>query len=94
MVTYSIVSNELIRTRTLIFSLRNRIWLFCDAFIPINFYDSLENYSQFLMLLFTGGLQYPIPAALGGSVWIAGRVAYSLGYYTGGKLLLNLLKQC
>lgn len=38
------------------------------------------------MLLFTGGLQYPIPAALGGAVWIAGRVAYSKGYYTGGML--------
>lgn len=45
--------------------------------------NTLENYPQFLMLLFTGGLQYPIPAALGGAVWIAGRVAYSKGYYTG-----------
>ncbi len=42
-----------------------------------------------LMLLFTGGLQYPIPAALGGAVWIAGRVAYSKGYYTGGMLKEN-----
>jgi len=45
--------------------------------------NTLENYPQFLMLLFTGGLHYPIPAALGGAVWIAGRVAYSRGYYTG-----------
>jgi len=43
------------------------------------------------MLLFTGGLQYPIPAALGGAVWIAGRVAYSKGYYTGGKLKADTL---
>ena len=35
------------------------------------------------MLLFTGGLQHPIPAALGGALWIASRVVYSLGYYTG-----------
>jgi hypothetical protein len=39
-----------------------------------------------LMLLFTGGLKYPVPAALGGAIWIAGRVAYSKGYYTGGIL--------
>ncbi|EFX85346.1 hypothetical protein DAPPUDRAFT_300290 [Daphnia pulex] len=45
--------------------------------------NTLENYPLVLMLLFTGGLQYPIPAALGGAVWIAGRVAYSKGYYTG-----------
>jgi hypothetical protein len=38
------------------------------------------------MLLFTGGLKYPVPAALGGAIWIAGRVAYSKGYYTGGIL--------
>lgn len=40
---------------------------------------------MFLMLLFTGGLQHPIPAAMGGAVWIASRVVYSLGYYTGSK---------
>lgn len=36
------------------------------------------------MLLFTGGLQYPVPSALAGAVWIASKVAYSHGYYTGG----------
>lgn len=46
---------------------------------------SLENYPMFLMLLFTGGLQYPIPAALGGAVYLAGRIAFSKGYYTGGN---------
>ncbi|XP_032782651.2 microsomal glutathione S-transferase 3 isoform X1 [Daphnia magna] len=45
--------------------------------------NTLESYPVFLMLLFTGGLQYPIPSALGGAVWIAGKVAYSQGYYTG-----------
>lgn len=45
--------------------------------------NTLENYPTFLMLLFTGGLQYPIPSALAGALWIASRVAYSKGYYTG-----------
>lgn len=36
------------------------------------------------MFLFTGGLQYPVPAAISGAVWILGKVAYSNGYYTGG----------
>ncbi len=53
----------------------------------------LENYPLVLMLLFTGGLQYPIPAALGGAVWIAGRVAYSKGYYTGGMLEEDIYSQ-
>ena len=37
------------------------------------------------MLLFTGGLQYPTINAVAGLVWMAGRVSYSLGYYTGGN---------
>ena len=37
------------------------------------------------MLLFIGGLRYPLLSALAGLIWIAGRVSYSLGYYTGGK---------
>nr|CAH0109515.1 unnamed protein product [Daphnia galeata] len=45
--------------------------------------NTLESYPLVLMLLFTGGLKYPVPAALGGAIWIAGRVAYSKGYYTG-----------
>jgi glutathione S-transferase len=47
---------------------------------------SLENYPQFLMLLFVGGLHYPLVTALAGVIWIAGKVSYSLGYYTGGML--------
>jgi glutathione S-transferase len=50
-----------------------------------SFSNRLENYPQFLMLLFTGGLQYPTINAVAGLVWMAGRVSYSLGYYTGGN---------
>jgi len=45
--------------------------------------NTLENYSQFLALLLFGGLEMPIFSAIGGVIWIAGRVAYSRGYYTG-----------
>ncbi|KAK4004678.1 hypothetical protein OUZ56_006406 [Daphnia magna] len=45
--------------------------------------DRLEGYPLFLMLLFTGGFAHPIPSALGGALWIVGKIAYSLGYYTG-----------
>lgn len=41
------------------------------------------------MLLFMGGLQYPIPAAIGGTVWLIGKVAFSNGYYTGGMRSLK-----
>lgn len=58
--------------------------------IVIDYFYRLENYPVFLMLLFTGGIQYPIPAALAGAVWIAGRVAYSRGYYTGGIVILQV----
>lgn len=51
----------------------------------------LENYPQFLMLLFLGGLQYPVVTALAGIVWIAGKVSYSLGYYSGGNVCLNTI---
>ena len=40
------------------------------------------------MLLFVGGIQYPLVTAVAGLVWIAGKVSYSLGYYTGGKFML------
>ncbi|XP_068207021.1 glutathione S-transferase 3, mitochondrial-like [Palaemon carinicauda] len=45
--------------------------------------NTLENYPQFLTLLFLGGLYNPVATALGGAVWCAGRIAYALGYYTG-----------
>jgi len=45
--------------------------------------NTLENYTQFLLLLGIGGLEMPILSAIAGLVWIAGRVSYSKGYYTG-----------
>nr|CAD7434666.1 unnamed protein product [Timema monikensis] len=44
---------------------------------------SLENYPQFLTLLLLGGLEWPIVSAVGGAVWLLGRIAYAQGYYTG-----------
>jgi len=35
-----------------------------------------------LLLLF-GGLYNPCVSAISGSVWIASRIAYALGYYSG-----------
>ncbi|KAG4070900.1 hypothetical protein HA402_011126 [Bradysia odoriphaga] len=45
--------------------------------------NTLEGYSQFLLLLLFGGLDMPIFAAIGGLIWVAGKVSYSKGYYTG-----------
>jgi len=45
--------------------------------------NTLEGYSQFLLLLLLGGLDMPIFTAIGGLIWIAGKVSYSKGYYTG-----------
>jgi len=45
--------------------------------------NTLENYPQFLMLLGIGGLEMPVFSAIGGAIWIAGRIAYAKGYYTG-----------
>jgi len=45
--------------------------------------NTLEGYSQFLLFLLLGGLDMPIFAAIGGLIWIAGKVSYSKGYYTG-----------
>jgi len=47
--------------------------------------NTLENYPQFLILLLIGGLQYPLVNTAAGIIWIAGKVSYSLGYYSGGK---------
>nr|CAD7194759.1 unnamed protein product [Timema douglasi] len=43
----------------------------------------LENYPQFLTLLLLGGLEWPIISAVGGAVWLLGRIVYAKGYYTG-----------
>ncbi|OXA56885.1 microsomal glutathione S-transferase 3 [Folsomia candida] len=45
--------------------------------------NTLENYPQFLALLALGGLEMPIFTAVGGWIWIAGKVAFAKGYYTG-----------
>lgn len=37
----------------------------------------------FLTLLSMGGLEMPVFSAIGGAIWIAGRVQYAKGYYTG-----------
>lgn len=34
-----------------------------------------------------GGIRYPIISAVGGVIWLAGRVAYTLGYSTGDPSL-------
>jgi len=57
----------------------------CDAF---NCYqrahqNTLENLTMFLAVMLLGGLKYPITSAIGGFIWIVGRLIYALGYYTG-----------
>nr|CAD7445812.1 unnamed protein product [Timema bartmani] len=48
--------------------------------------NTLENYPQFLTLLLLGGLEWPIVSAVGGAVWLLGRIVYAQGYYTGANL--------
>eukprot|EP01027_Heterolobosea_sp_BB2_P000098 GEZU01000154.1.p2 GENE.GEZU01000154.1~~GEZU01000154.1.p2 ORF type:complete len:138 (+),score=46.99 GEZU01000154.1:93-506(+) len=45
--------------------------------------NTLENYTQFVMLLLLGGLQYPLVATAAGILYIISRVVYAHGYYTG-----------
>ncbi|ELU09829.1 hypothetical protein CAPTEDRAFT_172925 [Capitella teleta] len=45
--------------------------------------NSLEGHPSFLFLLIVGGLQYPKISAVLGHVYILGRIAFTLGYYTG-----------
>ncbi|KAK9846254.1 hypothetical protein WJX81_000105 [Elliptochloris bilobata] len=45
--------------------------------------NSLENFPQFLILLITAGLRFPVTAAIAGVVYIAGRITYFMGYSTG-----------
>jgi len=46
----------------------------------------LEGYPQFLFLLLLGGLEWPVVSAGAGVVYLASRIAYAQGYYTGGML--------
>ena len=45
--------------------------------------NTLENYPQFLFMLTTGGLSHPCIASAAGLTYLAGRIAFAKGYYTG-----------
>lgn len=45
--------------------------------------NSLEGLPFFITLLFLAGVQYPITAAVGGLILVAGRITYFAGYATG-----------
>ena len=45
--------------------------------------NTLENYPQFLFMLTTGGLSHPCLASAAGLIYLAGRIAFAKGYYTG-----------
>lgn len=45
--------------------------------------NTLESYPIFLALLCLGGLQYPTACAIGGLIFLLGRLFYAFGYYTG-----------
>jgi len=45
--------------------------------------NTLEVYPYFLALLFIGGIECPLLSAVCGLIWVAARVSYALGYYTG-----------
>ncbi|XP_069135656.1 glutathione S-transferase 3, mitochondrial-like [Argopecten irradians] len=45
--------------------------------------NTLEGYPTFLMLLFVGGLQYPLTSAGAGTIYQLGRIAFAKGYSTG-----------
>ncbi|XP_046849386.1 microsomal glutathione S-transferase 3-like [Xenia sp. Carnegie-2017] len=45
--------------------------------------NTLEIYPMFLVLLFTGGLKHPCISSISGIIFIASRIVYAFGYYTG-----------
>merc|ERR1712025_1348099 len=45
--------------------------------------NTLENYPQFLFFLTTGGLVHPVLSSMAGIIYLAGRIAFAKGYYTG-----------
>jgi glutathione S-transferase len=45
--------------------------------------NTLENYPQFLALLFIGGLHLPKITAAAGCFYLLGRIVYAHGYYSG-----------
>mmetsp|Transcript_25704 Transcript_25704/g.59407 ORF Transcript_25704/g.59407 Transcript_25704/m.59407 type:complete len:168 (-) Transcript_25704:115-618(-) len=54
----------------------------CDAYncYQRQHYNTLENYTQFMVLLLFGGLHDAKSAALGGAIWLVARLCYALGY--------------
>jgi glutathione S-transferase len=46
-----------------------------------------ENYASVMIGMILGGLKHPVVAAVGGLVWLVGRVVYALGYQTGNPKL-------
>merc|ERR1712241_1238284 len=48
--------------------------------------NTLENYPQFLFLLATGGISHPVLSSIAGLIYLAGRLAFAKGYYTGSNL--------
>eukprot|EP00850_Spirogloea_muscicola_P020517 SM000219S06662 [mRNA] locus=s219:30464:31965:+ [translate_table: standard] len=45
--------------------------------------NTMESYPAFIAMLLLSGLAYPLTAAVFGTVWIVGRLVYSMGYYSG-----------
>ncbi|CAG8721770.1 9235_t:CDS:2, partial [Racocetra persica] len=45
--------------------------------------STLELYPQFLLTLMVGGLKHPVLSAVGGGIWILGRLVFARGYQTG-----------
>ncbi|XP_078619802.1 glutathione S-transferase 3, mitochondrial-like isoform X3 [Branchiostoma floridae x Branchiostoma japonicum] len=45
--------------------------------------NMLEQLPLFLVFLLVAGVQFPVPSAIAGLVWNAGRIVYAHGYYTG-----------
>ena len=48
--------------------------------------NTLENDPQFMFFLMCGGVTHPIVSSIAGLVYIAGRIAFAKGYYTGKHL--------
>ena len=43
-------------------------------------YNFLENYSQTLVAMLIGGLEYPVASAAIGTAWSVCRIIYAIGY--------------